>query len=162
MVSRLEKKWVAAALVALVLPLVAFAQMKPEEAIRARQSIMRVIALNFGPIGKMSAGEAPFDKKKFQENAERIKSVWEMNVGQYFVPGTDKPVPGSKIAEFTAAKPELFSQPDKLKSIAGEATQRVNELAEAAKSGDEAKMKAAAGALGKSCKACHDEFRQQK
>jgi cytochrome c556 len=160
MVSRLEKKWVAAALVALVLPLVAAAQMKPEEAIRARQAIMRVIGLNFGPIGKMAAGEAPFDKKKFQENAERIKSVWEMNVGQYFVPGTDKPVAGSKIAEFTNAKPEIWAKPDRMKALAGEATQRVNELAEAAKSGDEGKMKAAAGALGKSCKACHDEFRQ--
>jgi cytochrome c556 len=143
----------------LAVPLAAVAQAKPEDAIRARQSIMRVIALNFGPLGKMASGDAPFDKAAFQTNAERIKDVWSMNVGQYFVPGTEKPVSGSKYASFTDAKPEIWSQMEKFKAVAQQATQRVDALAEAAKSGDEGKMRAAAGELGKSCKACHDDFR---
>ena len=145
---------------ALAVPLAAVAQqLKPEEAIRARQSIMRVIALNFGPLGKMASGDAAFDKAKFQENAARIESVWSMNVGQFFIPGTDKPVSGAKIATFTDAKPEIWQQMDKFKAVADQATQRVKALAEAGKSGDEKAMRAATGELAKSCKACHDDFR---
>ena len=145
---------------ALAVPLAAVAQqLKPEEAIRARQSIMRVIALNFGPLGKMASGDAAFDKAKFQENAARIESVWSMNVGQFFIPGTDKPVSGAKIATFTDAKPEIWQQMDKFKAVADQATQRVKALSEAGKSGDEKAMRAATGELAKSCKACHDDFR---
>jgi cytochrome c556 len=145
--------------VALVVPLVAAAQAKPEDAIRARQSIMRVVALNFGPIGKMASGEAPMDKAVFQTNAERMAAVWAMNPAQYFVPGTDKPVPDSKIASFTAAKPDIWAQNEKFKAVFEQATQKINGLADAAKAGDEKAMRAAAGEVGKSCKACHDDSR---
>jgi cytochrome c556 len=155
--TRLEKCLALAAAVAL--PFAAVAQMKPDEAIRARQSIMRVMALNFGPLGKMASGDAPFDAKAFQTNAARLEMIWAMNPGQYFVPGTDKPVPDSKIASFTAAKPEIWSQQDKFKAHAEKAGQSISALAQAAKSGDEKAMRAAAGEVGKSCKACHDDFR---
>jgi cytochrome c556 len=148
-----------AVVVALAAPLAASAQMKPEDAIRARQSIMRVTALNFGPLGKMGSGEAPFDKAVFQANAERTAAVWAMDPGKFFVPGTDKPVAGAKIASFTDAKPEIWAQPDKFKAAAAHATHQIQALAQAAKGGDEKAMRAAAGEGGKSCKACHDEFR---
>jgi cytochrome c556 len=162
--NRVEKYLVAAlavvALAVIVVPLVAPAQgAKPDEAIRARQSIMRVMALNFGPLGKMASGDAPFNKDVFQANAARLESIWAMNAGQYFVPGTDKPVPDSKIASFTAAKSEIWSQQDKFKEKAQRAGEQISKLAQAAKSGDEGAMKSAAGEVGKSCKACHDDFR---
>jgi cytochrome c556 len=144
---------------ALAIPLAAAAQLKPEEAIRARQSIMRVMGLNFGPIGKMASGDVPMDKAVFQANAARIEAVWSMNPAQYFVPGTDKPVAGAKIASFTDAKPEIWAQPEKFKAAAERATQRVASLAQAARSGDEKAMRSAAGELAQSCKACHDDFR---
>lgn len=145
--------------VAVAVPLVALAQMRPEEAIRARQSIMRVIGLNFGPLGKMGSGDAPFDRQVFQANAARIEAVWGMNPAQYFVPGTDKPVQGSRIASFTAARPEIWSSPEKFKAAYDAATQAVKGLGDAARSGDEKAMRAAAGELGKRCGACHDDFR---
>jgi cytochrome c556 len=159
--TRVEKRLVVLAVtIAVGVPLAAVAQQpKPEEAIRARQAIMRVMALNFGPIGKMASGDAPFDKSVFQTNAARLESVWSMNAGQYFVPGTDKPVQGSKIAEFTSAKPEIWKEGDKFKQVAMQADQAIKNLAQTAKSGDEKEMKAAAGEVGKSCKACHDSFR---
>jgi cytochrome c556 len=154
-----RQKLLAVAVTAL-LPLAGLAQqMKPDEAIRARQSIMRVMALNFGPLGKMAGGDAPFDAGVFQTNAARLEMIWAMNPGQYFVPGTDKPVSGSKIASFTAAKPEIWAQQDKFKSAAQNAGQQISALAQAAKSGDEKAMRSAAGEVGKSCKACHDDFR---
>ncbi len=139
----------------------ALAQMKPEDAIRARQSIMRVIALNFGPVAGMAQGKIPFNKDVFTANALRLESVWEMNPARYFLPGTDKPVPGSMIAGFTHAKPEIWSDADKFKQTKEKADQAIAKLAQAARSGDEGAMKAAAGDVGKACKACHDDFRSK-
>jgi cytochrome c556 len=135
--------------------------MKPEDAIRARQSIMRVTALNFGALGKMGSGDAPFNKDVFQANAARLEAVWGMNPAQFFLPGTDKPVAGAKIASFTDAKAEIWSKPADFKAAYERATQRVKGLADAAKGGDEKAMRAAAGELGKGCKACHDDFRSK-
>ncbi|KPK09494.1 MAG: hypothetical protein AMJ64_00105 [Betaproteobacteria bacterium SG8_39] len=137
---------------------IAYAQMKPEAAIRARQSIMRVMSLNFGPVAGMAQGKIAFNKDVFATNALRLESVWAMNVAAFFPAGSDKPVAGSKIAEFTRAKPEIWSQPDKFKQAQDTMTEAVGKLAAAVKSGDEGAMKAAAGGVGKACKGCHDDF----
>jgi cytochrome c556 len=137
---------------------IAYAQMKPEAAIRARQSIMRVMALNFGPVAQMAQGKIAFNKDVFVADAIRLESVWAMNVARFFPAGSDKPVEGSKIAGFTRAKPEIWSEPDKFKERQQGLTEAVGKLAAAAKSGDEGAMKAAAGSVGKACKACHDDF----
>jgi cytochrome c556 len=139
----------------------ALAQMKPEDAIRARQSIMRVIALNFGPVAAMAQGKIPFNKEVFTTNALRLQSVWQMNPAHYFLPGTDKPVPGSMIAGFTHAKADIWSDSAKFKKTAEHATEAIDKLAQAARSGDESAMKSAAGGVGKACKACHDDFRSK-
>jgi cytochrome c556 len=138
---------------------IAYAQMKPEAAIRARQSIMRVIALNFGPVSQMSQGKIAFNKDVYVANAMRLQAVWAMNVTHFFPAGSDKPVAGSKIASFTDAKADIWTSPDKFKKAAETMTQAVDKVAAAAKSGDEAAMKAAGGDLGKACKNCHDDFR---
>lgn len=136
-----------------------FAQMKPEDAIRARQSIMRVVGLNFGPVSGMAQDKIPFNKDLFVANALRLESVWAMNPGRFFIPGSDKPVAGSKIAGFTDAKAEVWSQSDKFKKAFDDNTTAIGKLATAAKAGDEKAMKAAADDVGKACKACHDDFR---
>jgi len=138
---------------------IAYAQMKPEDAIRARQSIMRVMVLNFGPVAAMAQGKVAFNKEVFTANALRLESVWAMNVARFFPAGSDKPVEGSKIAGFTRAEPAIWSEPDKFKMAQETLTQAVGKLAAAAKSGDEGAMKAAAGGVGKACKGCHDDFR---
>lgn len=138
---------------------IAYAAMKPEAAIRARQSIMRVVALNFGPIAQMAQGKIAFNKALFTTNALRLESVWAMDVSRYFPAGSDKPVEGSKIAGFTHAKPEIWLETDKFKKAENRLTQAIDKLAAAARSGDEGAMKAAAGGVGKACKGCHDDFR---
>ena len=139
----------------------ALAQMKPEDAIRARQSIMHVMALNFGPVAAMAQGKIPFNKETFTTDALRLQSVWQMNPAHYFLPGTDKPVPGSLIAGFTHAKADIWSKPEKFKKAAEHASEAIDKLAQATRSGDEGAMKSAAGGVGKACKGCHDDFRSK-
>ena len=148
---------VAAALVATASTVVA--QMKPEDAIRARQSIMRVVGLNFGPVSGMAQDKIPFNKDLFVANSVRLEQVWAMQPSRFFVAGTDKAVAGSKVAGFTDATPEIWSSPDKFKKAFDDNTTAIGKLAAAAKGGDEKAMKAAADDVGKSCKACHDDFR---
>ena len=140
---------------------VALAQMKPEDAIRARQAVMRVIGLNFGPIAQMAQDKMPWNKDVFVANALRIESVWAMQPARFFVPGSDNPVAGARIASFTDARPEIWSAPDKWKSANDKMGEAVANLAKAARGTDEGAMKAAAGALGKTCGGCHDDFRKK-
>ena len=138
---------------------IAYAQMKPEDAIRARQSIMRVVALNFGPVAQMAQGKVPWNKEAFVANALRLESVWAMNPHRFFPAGSDKAVAGAKIASFTDVTAEAFSKGDAFKKAFETNTQAIGKLAAAARAGDEGAMKSAAGDVGKACKGCHDDFR---
>jgi cytochrome c556 len=140
---------------------VAYAQMKPEDAIRARQSIMRVVAINWGPIAGMAQDKIPFNKDAFVTNALRLESVWAMGPNRFFVTGSEKAVAGAKIAGFTDVKAEVWSNPDKFKAAFDKETQEIGKLAAAARAGDEKAMKAAAGDVGKACGGCHDDFRMK-
>jgi cytochrome c556 len=137
---------------------IAMAAMKPEDAIHARQSIMRVLGLNFGPLAAMAQGKIPFNEQLFAADAQRLEMVWQMDPMKYFLPGTDEPIPGSKIADYTNAKSEIWSEPQKFKKAAERATKAIDKLAQAARAGDESAMKSDAGSVGKACKNCHDDF----
>ena len=107
----------------------------------------------------MAQDKIPYNKDVFVANAVRLESVWAMNPARFFVSGSDKPVAGAKIAGFTDAKGEIWSQPDKFKAAFDKNTEAIGKLAAAARSGDEKTMKAAAGDVGKACGGCHDDFR---
>ena len=107
---------------------------KPEDAIKYRQSAFTVMANHFGRIGAMAQGKLPFTA---------------------FGEGTDKGLP-------QRAKPEVWKESAKFKAAADKMIGEVAKLDAAAKSGSLDAIKAATGAVGQSCKACHDDFRAEK
>lgn len=132
----------------------AVAQQKPEDEIRYRQSVMNVIGRAMGPMGAMAQGKAPFNAAVVQKNSALIETMLSLPWGS-FGPGTDKGAP-------TKADPKIWSDAAKFKQE-GEANQKaVAALVAASKSGEEAKFKAAFGEVGKTCKACHDDFRTKE
>jgi cytochrome c556 len=126
---------------------------KPEDAIKYRQSGMALIGAHFGRLGAMASGRAPFDAKAAAENAEVVAFVSKLPFAG-FVDGTDK---GGN----TKAKPEIWSQMDKFRAGATRMQEEVAKLNVAAKGGNFDQIKAAFGEAAKTCKACHDDFRQQ-
>ena len=140
----------AAALVAMAAP--ASAQFaKPEDAIKYRQSALTVMANHFGRIGAMVNGRVPFDAKVAADNAEIVSDMSKLPWAA-FGPGTDKgSIP-------TRAKPELFAQPAKFKEYSDKLVAETAKLSAAAKTGNADTLKAAFGATGATCKACHDDF----
>jgi len=146
---------VAATVAGLATALPAAAQwQKPEDAIKYRQSALTVMANHFGRIGAMAQGKVPFDAKAAADNAAIVLTMSKLPFVA-FGEGTDKGMPNR-------AKPEIWSNNAKFKAAAEKMQAEVVKLDEAAKGGNFDAVKAAAGAVGGACKACHDDFRAEK
>jgi cytochrome c556 len=127
---------------------------KPEDAIKYRQSAFTVMANHFGRIAAMAQGRVPFDAKVAAENADIVLTMSKLPY-QAFGEGTDKGLP-------QRAKPEVWKEQPKFKAAAEKMQAEVAKLDAAAKTGNLDAIKAAVGAVGGSCKACHDDFRADK
>jgi len=127
---------------------------KPEDAIKYRQSVMTVMANHLSRVGAMAQGKAPFDAKVAADNAAVVvvmsKLPWVA-----FGEGTDKGMP-------TRAKPEIWKDQAKVKDLATKMMTEAEKFEAAAKTGNLDTIKAAVGDLGKTCKACHDDYRSEK
>ena len=130
----------------------AFAQAKPEDAIKYRQGVYRVMGWNFGPMAAMAKGERPYDAAAFARHAEIVAYMSRMPL-EGFSPGSD--------SGETKAKPEIWLDMDDFKAKLEKMQTETAKLAEVAKSGDFNAAKAQLGETGKACKACHDKFRNK-
>jgi cytochrome c556 len=148
----MKKLLLAAATVAgfaVALPVAAQFQ-KPEDAIKYRQAAMTLQGNHLGRVFAMANGRVPFDAKVI---GDQIDIVALLNRLQFaaFVEGSDK---GS-----TKALPEIWSAKDKWSAAVAKSQDDVLKLVAVGRSGNVEQIKAAAGAVGQSCKGCHDEFR---
>ncbi|MBX3621534.1 MAG: cytochrome c [Rhizobacter sp.] len=142
-----------AAVASLATALPAAAQFaKPEDAVKYRKAAFTVMATHFGRVAGMANGRIPFDAKAVASNAE-IATMMSTLPYAAFVEGSDK---GD-----TKAKPEVWSERDKFNAAATKMQDEMAKLNAAAKTGDQAAIKTAAGAVGQACKACHDHFRKE-
>ncbi|WP_193771255.1 c-type cytochrome [Candidatus Magnetaquicoccus inordinatus] len=76
-----------------------------------------------------------------------------MHMGNSYPPGSDK---GE-----TKAKPEIWSQPEKVKQRAMDAVGAAKDLVAATSGSDKKVMVTAFKTMGEKCKACHDDFRKE-
>ncbi|MBF0418132.1 MAG: cytochrome c [Magnetococcales bacterium] len=147
------KKFVLAMAVASVTTVSAFAALAEESnpAIVHRHGIYKIMA------GHMTAMksilflgfEAPAD---LAFHAQGILDAFG-HMGNSYPPGSDK---GE-----TKAKPEIWTQPDKLKQRATEAVDAAKALVAATAGTDKKATIAAFKGMGEKCKACHDDFRKE-
>lgn len=147
------KNKIALALIAASLAGTAFAQVKPEDAIKYRQSGYAFMAWNMGRIKQNVEGQ--YNKDDVIKAANAIQAIANSGMGALYLPGTDK----GKGWEQTKAKPEIWSDKEKLGKVAMDFNKEANEMAKVAATGDQAAVKAQLGKLGGTCKACHDDFR---
>lgn len=141
---------ILAAVIGLTAALPAAAQFKnAEAAITYRQSVMQVQNHHLGRIFAMVNGRMPFDAKVAAEDAALLDTIDKLPFVA-FIDGSDK---GD-----TNAKPEIWKQRAKFDAAALKMQEDVAKLNAAAKTGSLDAIKAAAGAVGQSCKACHDDY----
>ncbi len=128
----------------------AFAQAKPEDAIKYRRGVFAVMGWNFGPMAAMAKGDRPYDAADFARRAEIVAYMSKLPAEGF--------VEGSESGD-TKAKPEIWLEMDDFKAKLEKMQAEAAKLAEVAKKGDLAAAKAQLGETGKACKACHDKFR---
>jgi len=125
---------------------------KPEDAIKYRKAAFTMMGAHFGRVAAMANGKIPFDAKAAADNAEIAAFMSKLPYAG-FVPGSDK---GE-----TQAEPKIWTEMDKFNAGATKMQEEMAKLNVAAKGGNLDAIKVAVGETGKTCKACHDNFRKE-
>lgn len=127
---------------------------KPEDAIKYRKAAFTLMGNHMGRLGAMAQGKAPFDAKAAAENAAVLEAISKLPYVA-FLEGTDK---GD-----TKAKPEVWKNWDKFRAAALKMQEEVGKLSATARAPGLTveQLKTAVGAVGGTCKGCHDDYRQQ-
>jgi cytochrome c556 len=131
----------------------AFAQAKPDVLVKQRQAAMTLQGKYFGPLGGMLKGAVPYDANVVARNAAFLDALSKMP-WDGFTEGTK--------GEKSRALPVIWSDAAKFKQAQDQFQAAVTALVTASKGGDEAKVKAAIGDVGKACGSCHDNFREKQ
>jgi cytochrome c556 len=132
-------------------PLLAQNANRGAQQIKYRQSAYTILGAQMGIMGAMASGRAPYDAKAFQTAADRA-AVLASIAAESFPAGSDTGAP-------TKAKPEIWAQQAEFQKLMKDLTDRSTALAQAARSNNLDTIKPAVGALGGSCKACHDKYK---
>lgn len=124
---------------------------KPADAIEYRQAAFRLIAYNFGDMGAMLKGEKPFDAAAFSTRADNVAALSKIP-HEGFIAGSDK---GE-----TRALAKIWQEKADFNNKMTAFQDNAAALIIAAQSSDKNNLKQAFMNTGKSCKACHDEYKK--
>ena len=130
-----------------------WADERRQKAIDARQGLLKVVAQYFGPIVGMARGQIPYDPALIEKNAGKVAQLAPM-IPDLFAMDTSA---GGLISD---AKAGIWANYADFSAKAATTTERANALVAATAEGQGATMKAF-GALGASCKNCHESYRQK-
>jgi cytochrome c556 len=131
----------------------AFAQVNPALLVKQRQAAMTLIGKYFGPLGAMALDKVPFDAEVVKRNALFIEALAKM--------------PWDGFQEVTAneksgALPAVFKDPARFKKASEDLQAAVANLVAVSRAGDAPSLKTAISGVGRTCGACHDNFREKK
>ena len=144
--------------VGLTLSATSFAAKDPLlNAIKARQGEMQLRSFNAGPLFGMAKGKIDYDAEMAKKLAGNLTLMLDLDNGRAWAQGTDN----ENYAGKTTALPKIWTTYPEISDYGKKYVMAVNELAAVAGDGRDA-LKSKIGALGKSCKGCHDEFREKK
>ena len=133
----------------------AYAQAKPEQQIKWRQSVMQVQGWSMARIKANVEGN--YNKEQVVEAANVIQAIANAKLGALYQPGSDKGTGW----EPTRLKSEFFTDKETLGKVAGAFGKAAGDMSKAAASGDQLAVTEAFDALGKACKGCHDKFKRK-
>ena len=149
-VRRIASSLVAAAMLVAV-PATTLAQdARVAQQVKLRQSAYTVIGSQMALMGAVASGRAPYDAAAMRVAADRAAAM----IG--FVPEL---FPAGSINGNSKAKPELWQQQAEFTRLMRDMQAKSAALVTATRSNDLETIKPAVGALGGTCKACHDKYK---
>lgn len=119
-----------------------------------RQSWFAMVAMNFGPIAASVEGKIPWNDTMIKGWANDLATLTELDIMRGFGEGSEKGT--------TRAKPEIWENKDDFQSKMQDLKTAVGQLQAAAQSGDREAIGLEVGTVGKTCKACHDEYQSEE
>ena len=125
-----------------------------QKAVENRQAVFKVLNYNSELFFQMMKNKAPFDANVVQKAAGRIETLAPM-IPDTFVADTRKA--GVK----TRAREGIWTNLTDYKAKSDELARAAAALTAAAKTGDKGATMKAAGAVGKACSACHDNYKDK-
>lgn len=143
-----------ALLVVAVAPVLAYAQLAPADAIRARINAYRELGASFKNLNDQLKSGQPA-KVMLRHSARQIQSASKAQYGWF--PAGSGPAPGVK----TKAKATIWSDMALFQSLQKKFESEAGLMAKTVEQGDTSLIRKQAASLGRSCKACHDKFREE-
>ena len=145
-------------IIGLALTTPAFTAQDPnKKAIKARQGEMQLRAFNAGPLFAMAKGKIEYDAALASKLAGNLKLLLDLDNGRAWAQGSDI----DNYMGDTTALPKIWTTYPEISKYGKKYKDAVNDLAAVAGNGKDA-LKSKIGALGNSCKGCHDEFREKQ
>jgi len=118
-----------------------------------RQAILTLVKSNVGALGAMNKGAIPFNAETIQTNSLRLEQL-SLMLKDYFVTDTSGfDVETEALDKIWANKADFN---DKITAL----TAAASNLNNVAKAGDTSQFKPAIGQVFKSCKGCHDNYKE--
>lgn len=138
---------------ALAIPTATLAADPVEDTIAARQGFYKLLGANMGVLAGMAKGEVEYDAAAAQTAADNMGALTMYNVAHLYMPGTS-----SADSDKSRALPKIWEDFPGVQAKGaafGDAVKAMQAVAGAGKD----QMAGAMGALGGSCKGCHDTYR---
>jgi cytochrome c556 len=123
-----------------------------KNAVEFRQSLFQLVKSNIGPLGAMARGKAPIDEAVIATNALRMEQL-SLMITDYFQADTR----GSGVK--TGALDNIWENQADFAQKADDFYRAAAALSATVAAKNTANYKAAIGAVGKTCKACHDDYK---
>jgi cytochrome c556 len=136
--------------VAAMFAVTAEAQTSPNQQVANRKGAMNLQGKYAGPLFAMARGAVPYDAQTVQRNVEYLSVLVKMPWDDF--------QPNSIGIASTRAKDTVIKDADKFKRLAEELQSNVQKLAAVSRGDDQAAVKSAAQAVGRTCNSCHEGF----
>ena len=123
-----------------------------ENALEYRQGVFNAMAWSFGPMAAMVKNKMPYDAALFTKHAERVAFLAHLPLEGF--------IPDSRVGD-TTAKQDVWDNADDFKAKMETLIEESARLATISQVGDLDAIRPQFGAVGNSCKSCHDDYRTE-
>ncbi|MBF0587851.1 MAG: cytochrome c [Magnetococcales bacterium] len=138
-----------------LLPLGLEANEEADHKVRYRKDLMKATAAHMGTLGCYMKGKCQLPPKVLKRAAHGIALM-----GRLSIPAYKSPTPGATVKTTSNAK--VWAEWNQFEKGLNTMVERAQALKRAAASGERGQMGPAMGMLGKTCKGCHETFRDKK
>lgn len=124
-----------------------------ETVTKYRKSLLQLVRSNMSPLGAMAKGKIPMDADVIALNASRIEFLANM-MQDYFATDT------TNHSVDTNADDDIWDEYDDFTSKANDLVSAAAKLQELVANKQTKDFRKGIGAIGASCKACHDDYKE--